>query len=62
MGAVSLFRQAKKYRSLARGINDERALAVLEQMACELERRARIVEGESARHRASSAHPRRKHR
>jgi len=42
--AESLFRQAEKYRFLARGINDERALAVLEQMACELERRASLVQ------------------
>jgi hypothetical protein len=41
MDAASLFRQAEKYRLLAKGINDEGTVALLEQMARELERRAR---------------------
>jgi hypothetical protein len=44
MDAASLFRQAEKYRSIAKGINDETALALLEEMACALERRARRLQ------------------
>ena len=60
MDAASLLRQAEKYRCLADGINDQETLVVLEQMACELELRARIIEGHEARYRAYAAYPRRK--
>ncbi len=45
MDAASLLRQAEKYRCLADGINDQETLVVLEQMACELELRARTHRG-----------------
>ena len=44
MDARSLFRQAEKYRRLAQGINDEKTLALLEQMAREFELRARRLQ------------------
>ncbi|MGO8918300.1 MAG: hypothetical protein ACLQJR_20565 [Stellaceae bacterium] len=60
MDAASLLRQAEKYRSLAKGINDQRTLAMLEQMACELEDRAMMAEGKAVRQRAAPTHLRRK--
>lgn len=44
MDAISLFHQAEKYRLLARGINDEGTLALLDEMAGELESRARRLQ------------------
>ena len=40
MKAESLRDKARRYRRLARGINDEKTITILEQMACELEARA----------------------
>jgi len=40
MNDESLRRQACRYRRLARGINDQTTITLLEEMACELELRA----------------------
>lgn len=44
MDVPSLFRQAEKYRLLARGVNDAQTLVVLEEMARELEAQARKLQ------------------
>lgn len=43
MDADSLRREARRYRQLARGINDDKTVALLEEMAHELERRAELA-------------------
>jgi hypothetical protein len=62
MDAASLLRQAEKYRALANGINDRETLVVLENMACELELRARLIARQEARCLAYGANPRRRRR
>jgi hypothetical protein len=44
MNADALLCLAQKYRTLARGINDEKTIAILEHMASETERRARSLQ------------------
>jgi hypothetical protein len=53
MDALSLLRQAEKYRRLAKGINDQATLVLLEQMASEAERRARRLQSRERLSRAA---------
>jgi hypothetical protein len=46
MNAESLRLEARRYRRLARGINDEKTIKVLEEMAREMEFKAGAIDAE----------------